>query len=389
MNIVEILPGGKNKYLNLGSNGDILLGANGMQERKIYSDITSFDGVCISEDKTELFATTDRGFLVNVSLLGDVIKSKTLMESKGTHREICSVRCLYIEGRYHLFYCIKSSDTYLVHQVFSDDGLFEPQIVDKISNRMAYNVIRDYSSDIHIVYSSANEIRCRKYVYSKKMLDSARVICYANPREIQPALYKERLFMAYTEQGAEGIAVNIVSMDSSVKKKVFSGIKEPQFCINASEYELAVHIIENGVCYEVKSDEFLNVSKPLPVGKSSGIRKVISPDGYICLDGYPVNRFMAPLEGFEKFKKDFLSNNKSFGLKGSQADDFAGRYKDIFEEKVRLMEEETVRQSLSKIEVSLNRLVDMVEKVFNNQQTNEKKDVSVDDSPCGEDVNTM
>ncbi len=363
MNVILMLSHGKNVIYSLESTGDIVQKENESEKKKICSDITSFDAVCISDDRTEIFATTFRGSLINISITGETVRERTLMETKDADRKICSVRCLYIEGRYHVFYCLKSRQ-YLIHQVVSDDEVFEPKVIDTVSKRFAYDITKDLLGDIYIVYSTDNEIRYRKYIYSKKSIGSSAVVCHGDPRKIQCTLWGEKLFVAYSEQGSEVFGLNLATpYNSLVKKGIFSLDKDSQFSVNAADKGIVLHIAEKGVCYKLNSDEMLNVSRPVSVGKTPGIWQVRSYNEKYSVDAYPITRFMLPFESIRNFEaKDSPKPEKPMPV-GYEAESFARKYTDMFEKKVLELERDNILQSLSKIEASLNNLTTMVKKL--------------------------
>ena len=103
MNVVSVQAQGRTKWFFLEPSGDIVQKTAEHEKQKICTDISSFDILCPSEDRVEIFATTLKGSLVNISIKGEDINYRTIMEPKDFDRKICFVRCLLVEGRYHLF----------------------------------------------------------------------------------------------------------------------------------------------------------------------------------------------------------------------------------------------------------------------------------------------
>jgi hypothetical protein len=58
--------------------------------------------------------------------------------------------------------------------------------------------------------------------------------------------------------------------------------------------------------------------------------------------------------------------NKEFAPIGYEAESFAHKYRDVFEQKVAELEKENILQSLGKIEASLNNLTSLVKSLTQN-----------------------
>ena len=342
MNAVSVQTKGRTKWFFLEPSGDIVQKTTEREKQKICTDISSFDILCPSEDTIEIFATTHKGSLVNISIKGENINYRTIMETKDADRKICFVRCLLIEGRYHLFYCL-ANRLYLIHQVVTGEEIFEPKVIDTVSKRFAYDVTLDSSNDIYIVYSTEGEIRYRKYIYSQKSISSSNLMCVGNPRKLQCALLRDNLYVAYSEHSGGALALNIVASGGvSVKKGIFSLDKESQFSLNATEENLVLHIAENGVCYEMTTDLSLNVSRPVSVGKTLGIWQIRFFEEIYTVHAYPVNRFMLPFESVRRFEALDTKPAKEFVPIGYEAESFAHKYRDVFEQKVIELEKENI-----------------------------------------------
>ncbi len=366
-NIITIMSSNKTAYLTLNSSSKLVLKNEDGKERVLISEaVTSFDACCFEGEVIHIFLTTSGGSLLYLKYTEKDTQVKPVMLGKDSKNKICFVRTLNINGNFHLFYCLDSQKRYLVHQVLSGDSVYEPKVVDIIGKRFIYDVVADDCMNIHIIYSSdGGELKYKKYINSQKLYTEPKKICVCNPRFLCVCYTKDRLFASYTEQTNGAYNVYLLSvLDFNVKKAVFSVGSSTELALNSKGEELILHLVDNGVCYEIKSDLELNISKGTPLGKSSGICDVRSFDSESCVSRYPVSRDNTLFSAYKDFNPAKTLSHEIPSLKGRDAEVFAQKYKDMFDEKIAELQNEEFFQSLAKIDLSLKKLLEITQKIY-------------------------
>jgi len=372
-NITVLSPSGENLCLRPDPSSKLVLKRKDQREVVLLNDaVTSFDVICLKDGLMDIFLTTEGGSLFNLTHDKSGTSAKPVMLGKDSKNKICSVRALYINGRYHLFYCLDTKSRYLIHHIFSHDETFEPQVVDTVGKRFVYDIATDDDMNIHIVYASEGGVlKYKKYINSQKVFTDGEKICSCDPRFLRVCLCSDRLFAAYTEYGSGGCNVYFLSaFDYNVKKAVFSVGNNTTLSLNTRGEELFLHLADNGVCYEIKSDLSLNISRGISIGKTYGICGIRFAEYPGKIFSYPVDRDNEPLSGYRDFLPVSTVLKDMPKPKGCEAEEYAQKHKDFFNEKIQELEKEDFSRSMANIEASLAKLVEITEKVFCEIQKN-------------------
>lgn len=354
-----------NWFLSVDSLQNLVLKEKNVPPKFLAERVTSFDGLCRSPQRAEVFFTTEQGSLIHMKLAEGKNSSVILMTSKNPKRKICCVNVIEINGRYHLFYCLDYENRYLIHQIISQGDSFPPEVVDTIGKHFIYSAVKDEDLNIHIVYETEGMLRYKKYVYAEKRYTTAENLYKASPRKLCADVWEDVTYVAFTENVGEMCRLYLLKVSGEMtKKSVMTVGRDSDISLNCGKNGIRIHVAEVGVCYEIESDYNLEAGKPKSIGKSYGIAKVRFCDESNRVRTYPVNRFMLPLEGYESFKCEPLKPLGTFAPVGAEAESFANRCKETFGEKIVNLEKQDISFRLGRIEASVKNLSDRIEKVL-------------------------
>lgn len=319
-------------------------------------EVTSMDGG-FNGGVMDLFAVTSGGSLVYIRYGRGIRKIREIMASRNSTGRIKKVRAICIQGKYHIFYCLDGTERYLAHQVMSDGIFCEPEVIASPGRQFIYDATADENSNIHLVYYSEDgSIDYARYIYSQKKWTASEKVLKCNPAYVSLCIFRDRLFMAYTALSAVSSTVYVATLpEGHTKKAVVSAGRSGRIAFNSSPDSLVLHLAENGMCYEITCDSFLNVSKPAPVGKCLGICRIADSAGMAMC--YPVTRESEPFENYSNILHYCRIIDTIPKPKGRDAEEFALKYKEEFDTKFKELYDENIFGSLARIENSLKSLM--------------------------------
>lgn len=352
----------KNCFLTLDSLKNLTL-TQGSFKKLLAKDVISFDALCATPCNADVFLSTERGVLVWVKCNGEEISSRTLMASKNEKKKICGVKVVKIHGRYHLFYCLDSEMKCLVHQVVSGEEIFKPTVIDNIGRNFVYDIVVDEDSNIHIVYQVGEELRYCRYVYSEKRYIAPQTFLSSRARSLCIDVWEDRVFVLLSEKASGLTQIFLVEVcEDGFKKNVMHLSGDYNMCLNCGKDGIIVYVSSEGMCYEIQSDYSLNIQKPLPFSKCSGVQRIRCANEVNSAKAFPVNRHKLPLEGYRNFNKEDDVKSRDFAPKGMEAEKFANRYAASFADKIAKLRNEDLLQRIESIEEAIREFSALLEK---------------------------
>ena len=375
MNTVVLLPGDEIYRFVINDLSQLVWRRDRQKDFVVLPEtVSSFDVGYVFDDNIHIFATGTDGALFYIDFKDGNVKKNVIMQNRDSTGKICFVKALFINGRYHLFYCLNSEKRYLVHQVFSPDVFFEPEVIDTIGKRFLYDVAVDDHMNVHIVYASdENSLKHKKYIYSQKAYTEAATVCSASPRDICCCAFDDRVFASYTQLNNFTASLYIADVSAKeVTKAVMAVNNDTVSALNYDGKNLILYFENNGVCYEAKSDLSPWVSSSTTIGKCKGIMKLQSYLG--ASFRYPIGRDYLPLLGYDKFIKSPSAANNSPVISGEEAENFALKYKEDFDKKIQELQMEDFSRHLASIDASLMQLAKAAENILSGLAKTPKSD---------------
>lgn len=381
LDITLMSPEGIRGVLSVNSLGRLVMKKDDLKDQILCDEkVISFDGVCREDETIYIFFSSDGGSLYKLEMRKDESILKPLMMSKDNKSKILEMKVFLVNGTFHLFYCFESSQKYLTHQIISQDRVYEPKAIDIIGESTLYDIEADDDFNIHIVYmSSESDLKYTQYINSQKVYTKAKTVLSGDIKRICITSGGQRIFGAYVENSRGVCSINLVSiLDSKVRKTSIPAYKETEISLNSRGENLVLNTVDKGVCYEAVSDFDFNLSKTLPVGRSSGVGAVRSIGFDVPVRSYPLSLKNEPLKDYGSFAKTLSLKDGLLKPKGSEAEEFYQKYKDVFEKKAEELKNEDFSESLARIEASLKKLVETVESALKMMTNCENKEYNIE-----------
>ncbi len=381
LDITLMSPEGIRGILSVNSLGRLVMKKDDLKDQILCDEkVISFDGICKEDETTYIFFSSDEGNLYKLELREDKSILKPLMMSKDNKSKIFGLKVLLINGAFHLFYCFESTHKYLTHQIVLEDIVYEPKAIGIIGDSTLYDIVADDDFNIHIVYiSTESDLKYTQYINSQKVHTKPKTVLSGDIRKICITSGGQRIFGAYVQNSRGVCSINLVSiLDSKVRKTSIPAYKETEISLNSKGDTLILNTVDKGVCYEAISDFDFNISKATPIGRSSKIGAVRSIGFDIPVRYYPISLKNEPLKDYVNFAKTLSLKDALLKPKGSEAEEFYQKYKDVFEKKAEELKNEDFSQSLARIEASLKKLVETVESALKIMTNYESKEYNIE-----------
>ena len=245
-----------------------------------------FDLCAYPGGKMDVFAASKDGSLMHITYSEGDVNTKVMLKSRSGGSRVCCIRVLIVNSHIHLFYCIRRSENILVHQIFHNGTVSEPQVVDRISDRMIYGVCADDEYNLHIVYTDqTGKTKYTKYSNLSKSRVASDVITQAEVRSVSVIANDDGVFGAFTvsENSGASIYVSKVTEDKflcavkrvSVNTKTFLVPDDDGFIVKWSE---------NSMCFGVRCTYNMEISGVSIFGKSGDAVRLRSEQGTVYTD---------------------------------------------------------------------------------------------------------
>lgn len=312
------------------------------------------------------------GSLLYLRYTSGVWNKYTVLDSKGGGKRINSVKLIKFNGRLHAFYCVEYEGRMMLVHHISEGCEFkrEPHVIDYINLRCAYDIRLDDNFNIHILYADENSyLKYAVFVNSKKNYTTSEIGCEDEIRSVNCAFYNDELYAAYLSRERDYNVINCIKTSIGEKHMVGFGVdalSEP--CIFVSGDDLYIQWCEKGYAFECSIDDKFKISKPLSLGRSAGILKLRSFENETVsfLDKCAANRSKNPFPSAQSaFEKLLVKEKRTFEIKGSEAERYAGGCTDKSDSKeIEEFAAHLVRR-IGELEVQMQSIVKIMQLFYN------------------------
>lgn len=357
----------KNKIISRNSYGELALKCRGFPDEVIEKKITEeFDVYVGEKGRLDIFCTTEEGALIHLNNYAGMWQRQKVLERKNENSRIINLRVVKINSSFHLFYCIDSKEKLLVHHVMHEDGnSLNPRVADYVGKKFIYDVCRDESGNIHILYVVDDVLMYKTYLYTSKSYSPARRICSRTMSYVKLVLWNDVPYavIKVIENGKGKICVcNIPT--GKVRTAVALTGANAEVSAHTDGNRLCIHWLEASSAFEVSCDSELKFEKASSLGRSSGLYRLRAPLGRQKADTCLCNLYRDPFD--INIREYDLPENPESKPRGYQVDEMARKYADVLKAKAFELQNKNFTESLARIEASLNRLIVAVERSFPN-----------------------
>ncbi len=340
------------------SGGELMLVTDSGKIKLAENTEDDFDLCAYPGGKMDIFAASKDGSLMHISYSEGEVNTKVMLKSRSGDSRVCCIKVLNVNSHIHLFYCIRRSENILVHQIFHVGTVSEPQVIDRVSEKMIYSVCADDEYNLHIIYTDqAGTTKYTKYKNSSKSRISSVVITQTDVRSVSIIANDEGIYGAFTLWESSGASIYVSNVTEGkflcAVKRV--GTHTKTFLV-PDDSGFVVKWSENSMCFGVRCTYNMEISGVMIFGKSGDAVKLRCERGIVCAD----TALCTPSGKIADIEKLYQSPRAAIPKpKGFEAEEMSRKYLGQFDVSTK---GEQLMGEFARLEASLEKIAVLLEK---------------------------
>lgn len=349
----------KKRFAHL-PGGEIVFVTDSEKVKLTENTEDDFDLFALSEEIFHIFAVHNDGSLMHLCYNNGQIDTSVILKSKSSQSRVCKIRVLGVNNHIHIFYCIRRSENILVHQVFHDGILSQPDVVDRLNERMIYSVCADDCYNIHIVYVNTNGSTVySRYNNSSKTHTPPTAVIHSDVRLISTVFCNSGIYASFVVAETNGASVYVCDVMKGIcncaVKRV--SMRSRTFLVPQND-GFTLKWTENSMCFGIKCTPNMEFSRVSVMGKCGDEVRVRIPGETMVTD----TTLCTASGNIEDFEKMYIRQNvpEHYVQKGYEIEEFSARYKEDFTKK---SSEDKTWENESKLDEIIAKIDTLSEKI--------------------------